>query len=113
MATDNLSYVEPIFETENAVIREGELTLVDMWYRYSAKKLAKERGVEYSDELYEEAKKLCPPPKNVDYRINLSPGGLPVAQECRLPDQLKFRRASRRPRMWIIGSIKIPAGIRF
>ncbi len=70
LATDNLSYVEPIFETENAVIREGELTLVDMWYRYSAKKLAKERGVEYSDELYEEAKKLCPPPKNVDYRIN-------------------------------------------
>ena len=30
LATDNLSYVEPIFETENAVIREGELTLVDI-----------------------------------------------------------------------------------
>lgn len=70
LATDNLDYVEPIFQTENAVIREGELTMVDMWYRYSAKKLAKERGVEYSDALYEEAKTLCPPPKNVDYRIN-------------------------------------------
>lgn len=69
LETDNLDYVEPIFKTENAVIREGELTMVHMWYVYSAKKLARERGVEYSDELLEEAKKLCPPPKNVDYRI--------------------------------------------
>ncbi|MDF2684958.1 MAG: hypothetical protein K0S55_139 [Clostridia bacterium] len=67
---DNLEFAYRLFDREYAVIREGELTIVDLWYYYSAKKLAKERGIEYTKELLEEAKEKCPPPHTVDYRMN-------------------------------------------
>ena len=58
-----------LFDREYAVIREGELTIVDLWYQYSAKKLAQERGIPYSEQLLAEAKEKCPPPNEIDYRM--------------------------------------------
>ncbi len=58
-----------LFDREYAVIREGELTIVDLWYQYSAKKLAQERGIPYSEQLLAEAKEKCPPPHVIDYRM--------------------------------------------
>lgn len=62
-------FVENLFRTEFAVIREGEVQIIDLWYKYNAKKLAIEQNVELSLNLIEEAKRLYPPPTNIDFRV--------------------------------------------
>lgn len=68
LETDHLDFVAGIFEHEYAVIREGEVLLTELWFKYNAKMLAKQRGITYSSELIEECKKLYPPPRRIDYR---------------------------------------------
>lgn len=62
-------FIENLFNTEFAVIREGEVQIIDLWYKYNAKKLAKAQNVELSLDLIEEAKRLFPPPTNIDFRV--------------------------------------------
>lgn len=66
---DNDRFMENLFTTEFAVIREGEVQIVDLWYKYNAKKLAVSQNVELTDELIEQAKILYPPPTNIDFRV--------------------------------------------
>ena len=73
-----LDFVEEVFTREFAVIREGEATLTDVWFEYSALKLAKERGMgddvrgEVLADLMEEAWEICPPPRSIDFRMSYS-----------------------------------------
>jgi len=73
-----LDFVEEVFTREFAVIREGEATLTDVWFEYSALKLAKERGMgddvrgEVLADLMEEAWNICPPPRSIDFRMSYS-----------------------------------------
>ena len=69
LGIDNLEYVEKLFDKEYAVIREGEYTMIEMWYMYTAKKVAKEKGIPYTKELLKEVEKTYTPPKTVDYSI--------------------------------------------
>jgi len=68
LETGHLDFVAGIFEHEYAVIREGEVLLTELWFKYNAKMLAKQRSVIYSSELIEECKKLYPPPRRIDFR---------------------------------------------
>ncbi len=58
-----------LFGKEFAVIREGEVLIVDLWYLYNARKLAKERDTGMTDEIMKETMAKCPPPRNIDFRI--------------------------------------------
>ncbi|SDX94074.1 DUF5107 domain-containing protein [Paenibacillus sp. CF384] len=63
------AFMEKLFATEFAVIREGEILIIELWFKYNAKKLAAQRNVELSQELIEEAMQLCPPPLHIDFRM--------------------------------------------
>ena len=65
-----LDYVDSIFVKEFAVIREGEIIIVDLWFKSAAKKLAKERGVAYNEEILAEARDTLIPPEKIDMRLN-------------------------------------------
>lgn len=71
-------FVEKVFTYEFSVMREGESTLTDVWFEYSALKLAKERGLgddvrgEVLADLVNEAWDICPPPRNIDFRLSYS-----------------------------------------
>jgi hypothetical protein len=63
-------FLENIFNRELAVIQEGETTLTDIWFKAEAQKIAGERGIPYTEQLVEEARKTLIPPKNIDFRMN-------------------------------------------
>ena len=70
-----LGYLEHFFIEEHYDIREGESSLTDIWFEYCALKMAKERGIESPDreileELIDEAWDLCPPSKDIDFRMS-------------------------------------------
>lgn len=72
----DLDYLEDFFKKEHSAIREGETVLTDIWFEYSALKLARERGLDAKDPeimqgLIEEAKELCPPDKSIDFRMSV------------------------------------------
>ncbi|WP_308636450.1 DUF5107 domain-containing protein [Paenibacillus silvisoli] len=62
------AFMEKLFASEFAVIREGETLVIELWYRHRAKKLAAQRGVELTQALIDEAAATCPPPKQIDFR---------------------------------------------
>ncbi|WP_176707773.1 DUF5107 domain-containing protein [Bacillus sp. FJAT-26390] len=66
---DELAFVERLFLQEFAVIREGETLVIELWYKYKAKKLAKARNEPLSEALLAEAKVMFPPPANIDFRM--------------------------------------------
>lgn len=65
----NYDFVERLFEHDYACIKEGELILTDLWFRYYAIKLAKERGVEADSELLDYVKENIQPPARLDFRM--------------------------------------------
>lgn len=72
---DKLELVEKCFDKTYAGIKEGETSLTTIWFEYCARKMAKERGIENPtkeqiEELADEAWDLCPPPKNLDFRMS-------------------------------------------
>jgi tetratricopeptide (TPR) repeat protein len=62
-------FIGNIFNRELAVIQEGETTLTDIWFKAEAQKLAKTRGVSYTEELLGEVKRTLTPPKHIDFRM--------------------------------------------
>jgi len=50
-------------------VREGEVSLTDMWFRLCALKTAEAEGIEVSDALMERVKSECPPPAALDFRM--------------------------------------------
>ena len=70
-------YLEKFFATEHNAIREGEMSLTDIWFEFCAIKIARERGIsqpshELLEELIEEAWETCPPDKSIDFRMSTS-----------------------------------------
>jgi len=66
---DKYAFIEKLFNTEFAVIREGEIRVVDIWYQYHAKQLANARHTQVTPELLEEAIASFPPPVHIDFRL--------------------------------------------
>lgn len=63
-------FMQALFHTEFAVIREGELLVGDLWNRYHANLLSKERNVEMTEDLIMEAMMTFPLPRNLDFGMH-------------------------------------------
>ncbi|MFC5407057.1 DUF5107 domain-containing protein [Cohnella soli] len=63
------AFMKELFDTEFAVIREGEVLIIELWYKYHAKKLAESRNEPLSQAHIEEAKIQFPPPSRIDFRM--------------------------------------------
>jgi len=66
---DQDEFVKRLFHKEFAVIREGEILIIELWYKYNAKQLAQSRNETVTVTHLEEAKSKSPPPTNIDFRI--------------------------------------------
>ncbi len=66
---DKTQFVEDLEEKEFSNIREGDNLLVDMWFKFTAKKEAKSHGIPYSDDIYKEVRATKLPPSNFDFRM--------------------------------------------
>lgn len=65
----NDEFMKELFSKEFAVLREGETLIVELWYEYNAKKLARERMMDVTEDIMREAKIKFPPPVNMDFRV--------------------------------------------
>lgn len=72
-----LDYLDGFFKEEHHDIREGEVSLTDIWFEFCALKMAAERGIteltrEMLADLIDEAWEKCPPNKSIDFRMTLN-----------------------------------------
>lgn len=66
---DDLRGVEDILSHEFATIREGEVTLTDLWFAWQAKLLSEKEGVAVTDELLARVRRELTPPLRLDQRM--------------------------------------------
>ena len=74
---DKIDYLDAFFTEPHHAIREGENSLTDVWFEYSARKLARERGITdltaaVLESLIDEAWDSCPPDYSIDFRMSLN-----------------------------------------
>lgn len=72
---DELDYLEQFFKEEHHDIREGEVSLTDIWFEFCARRMARERGIDINDidamqVLLDEAWDTCPPAPEIDFRMS-------------------------------------------
>jgi hypothetical protein len=65
-----LDGVDRIFEHEYAAIREGEVTLTDLWLAYHERLIALRDGVEIDDAVRKRVRHDHPPPRRIDFRMS-------------------------------------------
>ena len=70
-------YLEGFFKRKHHDVREGEESLTNVWFEYSAHMLARQRGIENPtpeqlNELIDEAWDLCPPDYSIDFRMSVN-----------------------------------------
>ncbi|HYG77616.1 MAG TPA: DUF5107 domain-containing protein [Planctomycetota bacterium] len=68
-----LDKVTPLFERDFATIREGEVTLTDIWFAYHEQRIAAAEKIPIDDTLRRRVKKEFPPPQKIDFRIISEP----------------------------------------
>lgn len=64
-----LDEVEKLFSEDFATIREGEVTLTDLWFEYHERRIVAEEGVSMDEALRKRVRAEFPPPKHIDFRI--------------------------------------------
>ncbi|MBI5425835.1 MAG: DUF5107 domain-containing protein [Opitutae bacterium] len=64
-----LDEVAPVFAYPFATIREGELTLTNLWFEWHARQLAAREKVPFDSALLARAQREFPPPCNIDFRL--------------------------------------------
>jgi tetratricopeptide (TPR) repeat protein len=62
-------FLEQIFTRTFAQIREGESTLVAIWFEYQAILAAQRLGVVADDQIRKQVRQSTRPPKNIDFRM--------------------------------------------
>ncbi len=69
---DDLDRVRRLLESDIVVtdMREGEVSLSDLWYRMHEKRLAAAENISIDDELKERVRREFPPPKRLDFRMH-------------------------------------------
>ncbi len=65
----DLESIEKLFEREFATIREGEVTLTDIWFEYHARKIAVAENITLDESLRKRVKREFPPPQRIDFRV--------------------------------------------
>ena len=73
---DKLDYLEKFFAEPHYDIREGEVSLTNIWFEYCARKTARERGItdlsaDVLNGLIDEAWDNCPPDPAIDVRMSV------------------------------------------
>lgn len=68
----DLDALDGFFDQEFATIREGEVTLTDLWFAMHERKLASEEGLPIDDELKSRVRREFPPPRHIDFRVRES-----------------------------------------
>jgi hypothetical protein len=66
---DRFEEVEETLQQDFATVREGELTLSELWFGLQEKKLARAEGVEVDEALRARVRKEFPPPYEIDFRM--------------------------------------------
>lgn len=69
LKSGRLDEVEPLFAFPFATVREGETTLTDIWFEWHGQRMAKADGKPCDASYIARAKKDCPPPSNIDFRM--------------------------------------------
>ena len=69
-----LDEVEAILTRDFAGIREGELTLSELWFALQEQRLARAEGVEVDDALRARVRREIPPPYAIDFRMSQEGG---------------------------------------
>lgn len=69
LETGDIEGIEHLFEHDFATIREGEVTLTDLWFAYHERRLARELGAPLDDALRRRVRKEYPPPQCIDFRM--------------------------------------------
>jgi len=67
---DDLTDVEDILSHEFATIREGEVTLTDLWFAWQAKLASEREGVPVSEEFNARVRRELTPPLAIDMRMS-------------------------------------------
>lgn len=68
--TGDLDALDGFFDREFAKIREGEVTLTDLWFRLHEKKLAAALGAPIDADLRARVAREFPPPVHIDFRMS-------------------------------------------
>lgn len=63
-----LEQVEPVFERDFAVIREGQTLLSDLWFELQARQRAARTGAPLDEAMRKAVRRECPPPAHIDFR---------------------------------------------
>ena len=66
----HLEFAARLFTRPYASVREGEMLLTDLWYKYMAIEIARQRGVALSPELVRECREKLVPPAGIDFRTH-------------------------------------------
>jgi len=67
--TENYKFLDEFFTREFVYIREGELKIINLWYKYETLKYAEKNNIEITEELEEKIRKNSIPPQNIDFRM--------------------------------------------
>jgi len=69
LRTGHVEGLDRLFDHEFATIREGEITLTDLWFEWHERRLAAKDGVPIDDALRRRVRHECPPPRHIDFRM--------------------------------------------
>ena len=61
--------VEQLFDQDFATIREGELTLSEIWFEFHERRIAAAEKIKIDENLRERVRKEFPPPRKIDFRM--------------------------------------------
>ncbi len=69
LRTGDTDGIEHLFDHEFATIREGEVTLTDLWFAYHERRVARELGTGVDEDIKRRVRRECPPPRRIDFRM--------------------------------------------
>jgi len=69
-----LDGVERVFSYDFATIREGEVSLTDLWFTFQEKRIAAAERIPVDDKLRERVRRDFPPPRLIDFRMYVTAG---------------------------------------
>jgi hypothetical protein len=69
LETGRLEGVDVLFSREFASIREGEVSLSDLWFAWHESRISTETGSAVDEELRTYVRRTYPPPRNIDFRM--------------------------------------------
>ncbi len=72
--TGRLKGVERVFNYDFATIREGEVSLTELWFAWQEKRIAAAGKVPVDDKLRERVRRDFPAPRQIDFRMSLTQG---------------------------------------